>query len=821
MHAKAKNKGIVFRIFLIFLAVLLFAGGTLFAALYKPHAAELDADAFVDGITHNYTDIEILPRAFAAGTIISLDNTWVEVIKAPANSAQSFSRTEGGEWILYEGKEAEFKIHNCGYDESLQLFDVDITIDNVKNFSYGDNQKIRFRVYLGKNSHDGKNTYYPLIDFNLCADEASAHLRMKYLKAGTNNLANVHYNSSLFSDIDSLPNPGQEDNYKNEVMQGKEYVRFKTSRSAAYYMKTGDGDVGEIFGAGTTYLYNERGNHRTSLITKDKETSATILQKLDVGSDRYFEIDYGGHGCGIGWSFVSPWLFETLAPHKTVSESLVHEGESFYYTITQVIPNNAFGDDLKFLGDDYYTKYTFFAIKDTIPRGLTVSGDITFSMSRKSNASEWFTVSNSGNAYTFKATTSALENNDFYNQLLTIKIPVTFAKGAGKNASFPFLNKASLLYTNKIESTTKVSNEVQTDAEYSLLINFGVDERWTGTASAGIQTKPRTDVTQCGGEMPDGMYMYRRSGTLAAGSSFHTSLSFKIDKGCRVERVELNGKQVPLSNLSYDRSTGIYTYNIDRTNINSDITESLYVFTKACYADLVVSKTVGTEGNVSGTVYSPAGATYGVYNNQSCTDLIQKLTINPNGRSDTIRLYWDDTSNESRVVYVKELTSPPPSTGVEWTLDDTVYRMELKHPDPPTKNADAPLFTVDSHDNAAEFGHLHIRKITMSSGASVTENNSLYTLEGAKFSVEAKDGSYSTTLTSGKNGWTDTVRLPAGWYTVTETKAPKGYSLPTIASHDVFVSKDNTEAAPAEFQFADRPCTDPFVIDFDKEWSKR
>ena len=72
------------------------------------------------------------------------------------------------------------------------------------------------------------------------------------------------------------------------------------------------------------------------------------------------------------------------------------------------------------------------------------------------------------------------------------------------------------------------------------------------------------------------------------------------------------------------------------------------------------------------------------------------------------------------------------------------------------------------------YGHVQIRKV--SADPSLTDGNSLYSLAGAEFTVTGPDGGVLGTLSTGEDGTTGTLELPAGTtVTIRETKAPEGF----------------------------------------------
>ena len=102
-------------------------------------------------------------------------------------------------------------------------------------------------------------------------------------------------------------------------------------------------------------------------------------------------------------------------------------------------------------------------------------------------------------------------------------------------------------------------------------------------------------------------------------------------------------------------------------------------------------------------------------------------------------------------------------------------------------------------------GWLKLKKA--SANTSVTDGNRCYSLAGAQFSVTDASGKNVGTLTTDKNGDTNTIELNKGTYTVRETKAPKGYLLSNEAKTVEVKARQTTTV-----QFADTPGSDPVAM---------
>ncbi|MHA9740640.1 VaFE repeat-containing surface-anchored protein [Robinsoniella peoriensis] len=96
-----------------------------------------------------------------------------------------------------------------------------------------------------------------------------------------------------------------------------------------------------------------------------------------------------------------------------------------------------------------------------------------------------------------------------------------------------------------------------------------------------------------------------------------------------------------------------------------------------------------------------------------------------------------------------------------------------------TKKTDVKLATVYAEPPKLENGKAKIKKV--SANPSISNGNSCYSLEGAEFKLtNAKTGiEVAERLVTKANGESQEITLPAGDYTMEETKAPKGFKLST------------------------------------------
>lgn len=182
--------------------------------------------------------------------------------------------------------------------------------------------------------------------------------------------------------------------------------------------------------------------------------------------------------------------------------------------------------------------------------------------------------------------------------------------------------------------------------------------------------------------------------------------------------------------------------------------------------------------------YSLSGATYGVYSNYSCTSEVATFTTGADGKSNTITL-------DEATYYVKEKTAPK---GYE--LDSTVYNLNIK------SGQTVSLSVTDK----PVMGKLQIVK--KSAKPELTNSNSCYSLEGAKFKIykDANKTQLVDTLITDSTGYTQTIDLPIGTYYVEESETPKGYAK----CNDFTVTVNNSDKITKEV--SELPQSDPVGI---------
>lgn len=223
-----------------------------------------------------------------------------------------------------------------------------------------------------------------------------------------------------------------------------------------------------------------------------------------------------------------------------------------------------------------------------------------------------------------------------------------------------------------------------------------------------------------------------------------------------------------------------------------------------------------SEGYVSINKYSStntsqrlSGAQFTFYTDRDCTQVAKDVdgndaiitTTTTGSNKLTFALDSEETNDNSsidgepggsdfgdgtRTLYYKETKTPDDSTGYGYTLDPTVYSVELTAGD---------TIVIDRQN--VPNGNAFLNKV--SADKTMTDGDTSYSLEGAVYEVYS-DGACTKsvgTLTTDKTGKTNTLTLPAGTYYVKEKTASKGYELCKDV-HTVTVTAGKTSSFTCE-----------------------
>lgn len=201
-------------------------------------------------------------------------------------------------------------------------------------------------------------------------------------------------------------------------------------------------------------------------------------------------------------------------------------------------------------------------------------------------------------------------------------------------------------------------------------------------------------------------------------------------------------------------------------------------------------------------------AEFEVYTDKNCSEesLVGTLTSGEDGMTDILGMSVDE-SVESITIYCKETRAPE-----GYTLNAEVYPLTYTK-----KDYEKELEKDNEEGELKLFGPADgrgivdkpIKPVTVKIHKTSTAESDIfdldgYTVEGAEFTIESDSG-FSTVLTTGKDGNTDSIELPneTASYLISETKAPNGHEVCDPQSFSVTMPDDGGK--DLEFTFADEP----------------
>lgn len=157
--------------------------------------------------------------------------------------------------------------------------------------------------------------------------------------------------------------------------------------------------------------------------------------------------------------------------------------------------------------------------------------------------------------------------------------------------------------------------------------------------------------------------------------------------------------------------------------------------------------------------YKAQGATFGVYDSQANananTNKLTTLTIGANGKSNVYRYKLPVGVNQSKTLYVKELTNPTQSGDFDWVIDSSVKSIAI------TKTASTSPKTITVNNDVIEYAYLRIQKTVPSGYAATGATFGVYSSEA---NANANTGRLAV-LTIGSDGYSTTTfrtALPKG-----------------------------------------------------------
>lgn len=554
------------------------------------------ATVTMDNKTHDYSEINSLSNDYSYGTLIWTDKT--KIITESGTTASYYAENVSNRWTCWGFRNKEvgkIRITNCAIDQDGDLCDAFITVNNVKQFPdpslynnliehFGGTPKlesdaskvIRMELQVGKY----KNTN--LICFWFNTRTASGNFSLQYLKAGTKTLANISKNLSIFGDIDASWN-----STSNGVWNGSEGFEICNSKGAVYYEKNHWLiDTGKTYGPGvrtpkkrcetSTSFPND--NVGCAHIVKDNDfdlyNSAISIQQLENAT---YKLYYSGHACGMIYAFVSPYTFTLDSPIVSIDKDVVFEGESFNYTIEQYVPNNYYSDEIQFISNSG-GKYSSFVISDQFDKNLIIGDNIVITDEVGNNVTKYFDIDVTDNKLTASVKSSYLSSVNFYTHKYSITVPASAKAGTGKVVNI-MQNSAQTVATNSLGTESLMSNEVDVSLKHNVHTVFGIDYVWDNESysnntdkqvagTGGVITGPSTSGHQA--------FCYNAS--IDNGGSYNQSVEFKLYEGYEIDKVILNGAEVPVSTLT--KTSSGYSYDFSFSSIDADVESRLYVTTR-------------------------------------------------------------------------------------------------------------------------------------------------------------------------------------------------------------------------------------------------
>ena len=226
-------------------------------------------------------------------------------------------------------------------------------------------------------------------------------------------------------------------------------------------------------------------------------------------------------------------------------------------------------------------------------------------------------------------------------------------------------------------------------------------------------------------------------------------------------------------------------------------------------------KVVKSSGNVNvsntnSSTYRLAGAVYGIYSDQACTDEITRVTTKADGTTDAAEIQLGAATTVT--VYVKEISVP-----ANYLVDPTVHSVTL---DAGTHNSASASAVVNSIDQPVT-GYLQVKKA--STNTDISDGNRMYPLSGIQFNIytaqscaestRARNSAGQTfTLTTDANGLTGLAEMPLGTYWVREVEASTGNWCWNPNPVRVTVTAGNTRNNPVQALVENEPASDPIGI---------
>ena len=560
----------------------------------------------MDNKTNDYTDIKELEAKYSYGTVFWSKDSKVELTKNNTASTTNFANGRYSIWAAYD-EVIELKITNSAIDEEGDLCDVILRIDDIELFKNNLDTRDKLvknypSITPATNPDDIRRTCIEvsryansdlvLIWFN--TNSASSHFTMQYLKAGTNEAAKIQGATSTIYDIDiQVTN----NSCKGDLWDGNEGFTIDGSNGSVYYKK----------GVWLTDVDNDKGvrvpdyskGEAPYKDTNKLEINNSAVAVQDFDKSATFKLFYSGYGCGIAFTFASPYTFKVDKPIMEVDKEIVFEGERFNYSISQYIPNNYYATQLDFFGNAQSWKNI--EIVNTLNSNLDIVDDITIKNEDGKNVTSYFDISTNGNEVKAILKNEYIKSKEFYSHLYTVNIPVTFNIGTGDKTNGAN-NSASTVFDENNYNT----NTVFTALRYKVTVNANIDNGFV--------------------KINDTSYNDIVSDTTVVKHSDDTQskVKFSLKKGYKLSKVIVDNKEV-----EPQYAFGIYSIIIPDNKVTRNIEHNVTIQSELKKTSVVVNYK-DTEGNKLADSITIDGKVFDKYKTEAKTFYGYELTEIPN-----------------------------------------------------------------------------------------------------------------------------------------------------------------------------------------------
>ena len=468
-----KNKKI-----LLYLGVLILLGVVIVAFGKASYAYPNDA---IGNTTYrDFDSLSVLDYKYSYSTIFLTEQSTITLIKRPTyNGSPASDRDYIAEYDNYDtsyiyeegynpndpDKNTKIRVPNIGFFDSGEAawlitkagvdpygepMDVVVKVNNVSTYGGGGYADFymfpAYDIMYSQSSGNIQDHYYkkvtvgdPLM-FWLNTVTAEMDFELTYYKSGTYDpatdtgvKADITNVISFYHDFD-VPASG---NYSGYFMDGNEGMKPTVGVNTIFWNKNNNDHPPENIDFNKL---KERDNG-IAVDTVSANTNGIFYQNsvflITENVNAHFRFHYGGTGCGIGYLFVSPYPFSLPSPIKKLEgdKDTFWVGEEFTYKVGQYVPNNYFGQELKF--NEVFpsiwpkTRLGLLEISDTLNQFLEIQSGITVVDEDDNDVSYLFnTPVVSGQTVSVTATASAMEQSTFYSHTYYLKIPVKISVSA-------------------------------------------------------------------------------------------------------------------------------------------------------------------------------------------------------------------------------------------------------------------------------------------------------------------------------------------------------------------------------------------------------